>query len=249
MQKKVFGLIGKSLSHSFSESYFNKKFEKESIFAEYKNYEIEDISTVRNVISENSLFGLNVTIPYKESVIPFLDSLNDTAKEIGAVNCIKVSNQNPLTLVGYNTDEFGFKQSIKPFLESSHTNALILGKGGASKAVAYVLKNLGIKVFYAVRNEEIKNEYTFLFSDLNQAMLSQIPLIINTTPIGTFPQINEFPPIPMEFIGINHFLIDLIYNPSETYLLKLAKKNGALTLNGWSMLQQQAEKSWEIWNG
>ncbi len=248
MAKSLFGLIGKSLSHSFSKDYFTNKFLEEDINAEYLNFEMPDLDGFKEFILKNkSLSGLNVTIPYKEEIIKYIDELSDEATKIGAVNCIKIDKQKN-KIIGYNTDAYGFSQSIKPFLESGHTKALILGNGGASKAVEYVLKNLGIDCFFAVREKKHELDNLFLYEELTIEMIHQIPLIVNTTPLGTFPNINEIPPIPTSSIGSKHFVIDLIYNPSETLLLKTSKNQGALILNGLSMLKIQAEKSWEIWN-
>ncbi len=248
MTKSLFGLIGKSLSHSFSKDYFTNKFLDEDINAEYLNFEMPDLDGFREFITKNkSLSGFNVTIPYKEEIVKHIDELSDEATKIGAVNCIKIDKQKN-KIIGYNTDAYGFSQSIKPFLESGHTKALILGKGGASKAVEYVLKNLGIDCFFAVREKKNEIVNLLLYEELTHEIIHQIPLIVNTTPLGTFPNIYEIPPIPTSSIGSKHFVIDLIYNPSETLLLKTSKNQGALTLNGLSMLKIQAEKSWEIWN-
>ena len=248
MAKSLLGLIGKSLSHSFSKDYFTNKFLEEDINAEYLNFEMPNLDGFKEFVKKNkTLSGLNVTIPYKEEIIKYIDELSDEATKIGAVNCIKIDKQKN-KIIGYNTDAYGFSQSIKPFLESGHTKALILGNGGASKAVEYVLKNLGIDCFFAVREKKHELDNLFLYEELTIEMIHQIPLIVNTTPLGTFPNINEIPPIPTSSIGSKHFVIDLIYNPSETLLLKTSKNQGALILNGLSMLKIQAERSWEIWN-
>ena len=246
--KKVYGLIGYPLSHSFSKNYFTEKFEKENIpDCEYNLYPIEDINELAQLIKNTpSLLGLNVTIPYKESIIPFLDTLDETAKKVGAVNCIKIKDQK---LIGYNTDVFGFKQSIKPFLESHHERALILGTGGASKAVHYVLKEIGIDCYFVTRNkQQTTNTHFFEYKELNEYIINSFKLIINTSPVGMYPNINEAPEIPYQFITPSHLLYDLIYNPAETAFLKHGKQQGASTLNGLSMLHQQAEEAWKIWN-
>lgn len=251
---KQYGLIGYPLSHSFSKKYFTEKFEKENIEGcEYNMFPIENIDLFTQLITDNpSLVGINVTIPYKESVIPFLDELDETAKGIGAVNCIKIirnADEKP-KLIGYNTDAFGFQQSIKPFLETQHEKALILGTGGASKAVAYVLKSIGIEVYFvsrAKKNNAI-NKNTFTYEELNENVINAFKLIVNTSPVGTFPNINDAPDIPYNFISTSHLLYDLVYNPSETEFLKRGKKQGAAILNGLPMLQQQAEEGWKIWN-
>lgn len=246
-----FGIIGKSLSHSFSKNYFEKKFSELGLndYA-YLNFELESIEEIKNILSSNpNLKGFNVTMPYKESIIPFIDELSPEAKSIGAVNCVKVLNDTstPLsvTLSGYNTDVYGFAASIKPFLEPHHNKALILGTGGSSKAVAYALKNIGVDVYFVSSSK--KQSQTFSYSELNDYIFNAFHLIVNTTPLGMFPNINAYPDIPYQFIGAQHLCYDLIYNPIETLFLKKAKEQGATTINGLSMLQLQAEKSWEIW--
>ncbi len=241
----TYGLIGYPLSHSFSKKYFSEKFERENISdAEYHAFPIEQIELLPQLIKDNpSLRGLSVTIPYKETVIPFLDELNETAKKIGAVNCIKISNGK---MIGYNTDAFGFKQSIKPFLASQHERALILGTGGASKAVEYILKEIGINCFFVTRNKTAENQ--FIYEEVNENMLNAFKLIVNATPLGMFPNINACPAIPYQFITSSHLLYDLIYNPTETEFLKKGKLKGAAAVNGFSMLQHQAEEAWRIWN-
>jgi shikimate dehydrogenase len=241
-----FGLIGKSLSHSFSRSYFEKKFiENELNDHFYKNFELETIEQFSNVLKTQNLKGLNVTNPYKESIIPFLDELSIGAKEIGAVNCINIVNGKT---IGYNTDAYGFGQSIKPFLDTTHGRALILGTGGASKAVAYALKKIGVEVFFATSSNK-KNTNTFFYDEINEGMMSAFKLIINTTPLGLYPNINEAPALPYHLFTDKHLAYDLIYNPEQTLFLKQAKEKGAVTINGLSMLHLQAQKSWEIWNG
>jgi shikimate dehydrogenase len=252
--KKTYGLIGYPLTHSFSKKYFTEKFEKENITdCEYNLYSLSTIHQLPELLKDNpEIGGLNVTIPYKESVIPFLNELDPVAKAIGAVNCIKViqsaNNQAP-KLIGYNTDVFGFRQSIKPFLEKRHERALILGTGGASKAVAYVLKEIGLDCYFITRHKtHASGPNTFLYEELNEYMLNAIKLIINTTPVGMFPNVKEAPPIPYDLITPSHLLYDLVYNPAETEFLKRGKEKGAETINGLSMLQQQAEEAWRIWN-
>lgn len=241
-----FGLIGKSLSHSFSRSYFEKKFiENELNDHFYKNFELETIEQFSNVLKTQNLKGLNVTNPYKESIIPFLDELSIEAKEIGAVNCINIVNGKT---IGYNTDAYGFGQSIKPFLDTTHGRALILGTGGASKAVAYALKKIGVEVFFATSSNK-KNTNTFFYDEINEGMMSAFKLIINTTPLGLYPNINQAPALPYHLFTDKHLAYDLIYNPEQTLFLKQAKEKGAVTINGLSMLHLQAQKSWEIWNG
>lgn len=239
------GLLGKNISYSFSAAYFKKKFEIEQIDnVSYENFDIEDISLFPDLIKNTTgLKGLNVTIPYKEAVIPFLNKLSKKAKEIGAVNTIRVTKNNKL--VGYNTDCYGFKNSIKPFLRPHHKNALILGTGGASKAIAYSLKKLNIHYNYVSRN--IKNGVDFTYNTLTKDTIKEHQIIINCTPLGTFPDIDMCPDIPYKAITKDHILFDLIYNPEETKFLKLGNQQQATTINGLNMLKLQAEKAWSIW--
>lgn len=236
------GLLGRSLGHSFSKPFFESYFNTHGIEATYENMEIPSIDAVQAILKKPNLTGFNVTIPYKESIIPFLDELSLEAKEIGAVNTVKIQNGKR---TGYNTDAFGFQQSIKPFLTNLHEKALILGTGGASKAVAYVLKNIGIDILYISRKPSNTNEFSY--SDINEYMLRACKLIVNTTPLGTFPNTQESPDFPFEYLTTEHLVVDLIYNPSETLFLRNAKKAGATILNGESMLKEQALKSLEIW--
>lgn len=240
-----FGLIGKSLSHSFSKTYFEKKFSDLGLknFA-YKNFELAEIKQIQTVFTSEQLKGLNITNPYKEEIIPFLDELSLEAKEIGAVNCVKIINGRK---VGYNTDTYGFSQSIKPFLKPQHNKALILGTGGAAKAVSHALKTVGVEVYFVTSSSTKKNVNTFFYSELNNYIIDAFKLIVNTTPLGLFPNVNQRPVIPYEYITANHLCYDLIYNPEETLFLSQAKQQGAMIINGYSMLQLQAEKSWEIW--
>lgn len=252
MNLNLYGLIGYPLTHSFSKKYFTEKFQKENIAnCAYELFSIENINLLPQLINKNSnLKGLNVTIPYKEAVIPFLNQIDDSAKQIGAVNCINVINHNGLTptLIGYNTDEYGFRQSIKPFLESHHERALIIGTGGSAKAVYYVLNQIGIDCFYLTRKKTTSNNKILDYSELNKNVFDSIKLIINCSPVGMHPNTSHFPPIPFEYLNSSHLVIDLIYNPEETIFLKKSKNQGSKTLNGLSMLHLQAEKSWEIWN-
>lgn len=240
--KMKFALLGKTLSHSFSKLFFTEHFTKIGIEASYTHIELAEISDVENLLKEN-FSGFNVTIPYKESIIPYLDELSPEAKVIGAVNTIAFRNGKS---IGYNTDAFGFQQSIKPFLTNLHEKALILGTGGASKAVAFILKNIGIDVLYVSRNPSKPIEFSY--SDINEHMLRACKLIIKTTPVGTFPSITECPSFPFQHLTSEHLVVDLIYNPAETLFLQHAKQSGATILNGESMLKEQALKSWEIWN-
>lgn len=247
-----FGLIGYPLSHSFSGNYFTDKFQRENISgAVYELFPLEEIEKFPEFISSRSdLSGLNVTIPYKEKIIPFLDELDETAKAVGAVNTLQFKIQNSrFKIVGHNTDIHGFRQSLKPFLTSAHERALILGTGGASKAVEYVLKQIGVECIFVSRTKKIIPGKTVLaYSDLNEYVMKACKLIVNCSPVGTFPDVNEAPQIPYEFITPEHFLYDLIYNPAETEFLKRGKAKGAQTMNGLDMLKIQAEKAWEIWS-
>lgn len=245
---RTFGLIGYPLGHSFSPDFFNKKFQNQGIDAIYKAYSIADIKQLKNIITENPfLEGLNVTIPYKESVIPFLNQIHPDAKEIGAVNCIKIEyrNKSPF-LIGYNTDNIGFEKSLVPLLKSHHTKALILGNGGAAKAVSYVLNKLNIPFIFLVRNPKGENELAF--SDTDKNIFKEHKIIINTTPLGTFPDIEKCPEITYEYLNESHLLYDLVYNPAESLFLKKGKLQGAQIKNGYEMLVLQAEASWKIWN-
>jgi len=248
---KKLGLIGYPLSHSFSKKYFEEKFRKENISDfSYHTFPLENISQFPELLKkEKDLLGLSVTIPHKESVIPFLDELDETAKEIGAVNCIKIEAgpEGVKKLIGYNTDAFGFKQSIRPFLDSNHTKALIFGTGGASKAVAYVLRNLGIHFWYVSRT---KNNFgnTLMYEELTEDIIATCKLLINCTPVGMSPNNDKFLPLPYSAITVEHLAYDLIYNPAETLFLTKAKEQGALISNGYNMLCFQAEEAWRIWN-
>lgn len=241
---KIYGLIGKSLSHSFSKKYFTEKFDGLSLTdSEYINVEIETIEEFIEKLKELKPRGLNVTIPYKEEIIPYLDELDEVAKEIGAVNTIVFKNGK---LKGYNTDAFGFHQSIKPFFKSQHERALILGTGGASKAVEYILKQYGVDFLFASRSET--NANILNWNDINENVIKQHLLIINCTPLGMYPDVDTKPEIPYSALTDKHLLVDLVYNPEETLFLRLGKENGAKGINGLTMLKQQAEKSWRLWN-
>ncbi len=245
-----FGLLGDKLSHSFSKDFFNKKFSEENISALYSNYELNDLTNFKDIFKEKIISGLNVTIPFKSKVIKYLDSLDSISQKINAVNTIlPLYNGNKLShLKGYNTDVFGFHQMIKPYLKPYHERALIFGTGGASAAVAYVLKRYNIDVNFVSRFASPSDENIFIWSDVNNYMLNHHLLLVNTTPIGMFPNTSQFIDIPYHTINKHHLVVDLIYNPSETYFLKKAKENNAQTLNGYSMLVNQALKAWDIWN-
>ena len=240
------GLLGKDISYSFSRTYFKEKFENENINnTSYENFDIENIDLFPSIIKNTKgLKGLNVTIPYKEQVIPFLDKVNKKAKAIGAVNTIKITKKGKF--VGYNTDCYGFKKTLKPFIKSYHKKALILGTGGASKAIAYTLDEMGITYQYVSR--KLSDGIGFSYETLTEDDIIENQIIINSTPLGTFPNIEDCPNIPYHAIHQKHILFDLIYNPEETKFLKLGNKNQATTINGLRMLEFQAEKAWSIWN-
>lgn len=246
-EKKMrkFGLLGKNISYSFSRNYFENKFKNENIVnVTYENFDISTIESFPVIISETkNLRGLNVTIPYKEAIIPLLDKLDPTAKNIGAVNTIKITKKG--LLKGYNTDYYGFKNSLKPLLKKQHKKALILGTGGASKAVAYALKKLNIEYRFVSRT---LTGNTIKYESLNKDIIASHLIIINCTPLGTFPNITDCPNIPYNFLTKDHILYDLIYNPEETQFLKNGIPRGCTVTNGLKMLQLQAEKSWKIWN-
>lgn len=238
-----FGLVGKTLGHSFSKQYFEEKFQREGLDYQFSNFELAEIEEIISVFSISDLKGLSVTIPYKEAIIPFLDALSEEAREIGAVNCISFQNGKK---TGHNTDAFGFHQMIKPFLTNEHERAIILGTGGASKAVAYVLKKIGLEVIWISRTP--RNSKEFPYNAINEHMLRACKVVVNCTPVGTFPAVDDCVPFPFENLTESHLCIDLIYNPAETKFLRESKLRGAATLNGLSMLKEQANKAWEIWN-
>jgi len=241
----TFGLLGKNISYSFSSGYFSEKFDDLKLENhQYKNFDVNSIGEFRGLISSNSISGMNVTIPYKEEVIPFLDEIDQVALDIGAVNTIKFLESGAIK--GYNTDVFGFENSLKPLLESHHKKALILGTGGASKAVAYALGKLNIEYQFVSRNPKSNTQISYV--DIDESIILESTLLINCTPLGTFPDIKLCPDIPYQFITSKHLLYDLIYNPSITAFLNNGKEKGAKIKNGLEMLQMQAEKSWQIWN-
>ena len=242
MCEQTYGLIGKSLSHSFSKDYFTEKFASLNLPHKYLNFELDSIHDLKDLVKTNKkLRGLNVTLPFKESVIPYLDEIDPIAAEIGAVNTILITDGK---LKGFNTDTFGFKQLIKPFFKGHHERALILGSGGASKAVKHVLDELGVESIIISRNPD-KAQLNYKL--LNKHILNAYLLIINTTPLGMYPTVNAYPDIPYELLTERHLLIDLIYNPSKTAFMKKGITQNATVINGKTMLQQQAEKSWSIW--
>ncbi len=243
-----YGLIGYPLGHSFSIGYFNEKFQNEGIDAVYENYEIPDISTLPEILDSNpELKGLNVTSPYKEDVIKYLDSISPEANAIGAVNVIRVVHKDrKTTLKGFNSDVIGFTKSIEPMLEPCHKKALILGTGGASKAVNFGLKSLGLETLFVSRS---KKEGTICYEEVTANVIKEYNVIVNCTPIGMYPHADECPNIPYYAMDIHTLLYDLIYNPDETLFLKNGKKYGATITNGLEMLLLQAFSSWEFWNG
>lgn len=249
---RLYGLIGYPLTHSFSQKYFTDKFQREELNdCGYLNFPMEDIGELPVLIkSQKELKGLNVTIPHKQSVMQYLTDISEEAKAIGAVNVIKIIHRelpvNRYLLMGYNTDAYGFENTLKPFLKQHHKQALILGTGGASRAVSYVLKKLGIEVLFVSRQKVGKQLISY--EQITEELMGSYSVIINTTPLGTFPDIADSPPIPYKYITAKHLLYDLVYNPEETLFLQRGKQQGATTNNGLKMLELQAEKAWEIWN-
>lgn len=239
---RTFGLIGYPLSHSFSQKYFTEKFRRENIpDCEFKNFSLVDIARLPDLLKENpGLCGLSITIPHKQSVLKLMNAIDPAAREIGAVNCISISSG---LLKGYNTDVVGFEGSLKPLLGPDHRKTLVLGTGGAAKAVAFVLRKLGIEFKSVSRS---KGDLTY--SDITPAIIKEHSLIINTTPLGMFPNLYECPDIPYGSLSPVHLLYDLTYNPEESLFLKKGKEKGAQIKNGLEMLHLQAEKAWEIWN-
>ena len=243
-QKRNFGLIGRNIAYSFSPGYFKEKFQRLGLDGyHYANFDIEDINRFPAIFENNpELGGLNVTIPYKEAIIPYLNELDPVSREIGAVNTIKITTDG---LKGYNTDAYGFEEALKPLLKPYHQKALILGTGGASKAIAYVLGKLQIDYRFVSRKPG--PDY-LTYKDLDQETMATHQLIINCTPLGTFPDVEARPLIPYGLLRSDHLLFDLIYNPEKTAFLKEGEKRGATISNGLRMLQLQADRSWEIWN-
>lgn len=242
MEKTVkFGIIGRNISYSFSKKYFSEKFKK--LFLNHYSYEIfdlQEIDQVEDIFKTPNLHGLNVTIPYKEKIIPFLDELNDEAQKIGAVNCISIKDG---IKKGYNTDAFGFQKTLELHKKDFHQSALVLGDGGAAKAVKYIFEKLNIPYKTVARNSAELH-----FENLTKEVVENHHIIVQCTPVGTFPNIDEHIPFPFDGIGKNHLIIDLIYNPEYTAFIKKSMEKGAKTANGYFMLEQQAEKAWEIWN-
>ncbi len=247
-RKRIFGIIGKPLTHSFSPVYFNQKFESENINAEYLKFELPDIGDLMEVVAEYpNLSGLNVTIPYKQQVIPYLDEIDDDAKEIGAVNVIKITRGKgkDLRFKGYNSDCPAFANSLRPLLLPDSKKALILGTGGAAKAVRQGLINLGIEPVYVSRTAR---EGVLTYEDLDETVMSEHTVIVNCTPVGMYPHEDKCPDIPYNLLTPKHICYDLIYNPDTTLFMKKASANGAIVKNGLEMLLLQAFESWQIWN-
>lgn len=239
-----YALIGYPLIHSFSMQYFTEKFHREGIRARYLNMEIESVAGLMDIIKAHpQLKGLNVTIPHKQAVMSLLTRISDEARAIGAVNCIKIERE-PLSMTGYNTDVLGFEHSIKPLLQPHHTKALVLGTGGASKAVVYGLNRLGIKPVLVSRTPA---EGMLGYHELSREVMAEHTVIVNCTPLGTFPSVDTCPDIPYIYIGSNHLLYDLVYNPDNTLFLQRGEDRGATVKNGLEMLHLQAEAGWTIW--
>lgn len=246
---KKFGLFGFPLGHSFSKKFFTEKFEREGLAdCVYENFETQNIYDLKKIVMENpDLVGLNVTIPFKQDIIPMLDNLDDISQRIGAVNCIKVVRMEGgrFELHGFNTDAWGFELAIRPILRPHHRRALILGTGGSAKAVSYVFRKLNIEHFFVTREE---SRFHYCYADLNENAMKAFQVIVNTTPLGMYPDVNTFPNIPYQFLTHKHLCFDLIYNPAQTRFLEKSKDSGAFIHNGFRMLRLQAEKAWEIWN-
>ncbi|GHE46275.1 shikimate dehydrogenase family protein [Sphingobacterium griseoflavum] len=245
---KKLGLIGYPLGHSFSKKFYLEKFERENISdINYDLYPLETLDGFQTLYDTDPNFcGFNVTIPHKRNVMAFLDELSPEAEEINAVNCVRIERKNGKAfLKGFNTDAFGFEQSLRPLLTAKHQTALVFGNGGAAQAVYYALKKLGIS-YRIVSRQRDNGDLTY--TDLTEAVIRDHKLLVNCSPVGTFPNIQECPHIPYEGIGESHLLYDLIYNPEETLFLKKGKERGATTKNGYEMLVLQAERNWKIWN-
>lgn len=244
---KIYGLVGFPIGHSFSSKYFTEKFQTEKVDAEYHNFQMEDVQELSEVLaSSNNIAGLNITIPHKTNIFSFLNEVDETAKAIGAVNVVKTSKtEDGYHLKGFNTDVIGFEKSLIPQLKPTHKKALVFGTGGASKAVIYVLKKLGIRYKYVSRT---KSEGQFAYDDITSEIISEYTLLINCTPLGMSPKQSMCPDIPYGSITENHYLFDLIYNPEQTIFLKKGAAKGAQIKNGLDMLHIQADAAWEIWN-
>ncbi|MGD9931069.1 MAG: shikimate dehydrogenase [Mangrovibacterium sp.] len=248
---KTYGLIGHRLGYSFSKGFFTEKFEKEGLKEhEYVNFELDSINEFPGIFEKNDhIAGLNCTIPYKQQIMPFLDEIDEEAAKVGAINTVKIIRQadGNLKLKGFNTDIYGFENSLKPMLGDKHKKALILGTGGASKAIKYILEKLGIAyVSASIEAELFDNEIRY--EQIDSQLLKDHLVIINATPLGTFPKVDTCANIPYEHLTADHVLFDLVYNPEETLFMKKGKAQGAAVKNGLEMLHLQAIKAWEIWN-
>jgi shikimate dehydrogenase len=241
---RLFGLLGYPLTHSFSQNYFAQKFAEEDITdAQYENFSLASLNDLpTSLLNKENLCGFNITIPHKKNILPFLDEQTAPVLEMGACNCVCVKNGKR---IGYNTDIIGFAHSLKPFIQAHHTDALILGTGGAAAAVEYVFQKAGIRFQYVSRE---KKADAITYEEVDEAIMQKHLLIINTSPVGQFPTINVAPAIPYQFISPKHHLFDLIYNPAETSFLRQGRERGATTQNGQEMLVIQAAESWRIWN-
>ena len=243
LEKRKYGLIGKNINYSFSKKYFNDKFLKENITnCSYENYDLQSIKDFKNIIKDNAIKGLNVTIPYKEEIIELVNKIDPIAKKIGAINTIKIHDKD--IIEGYNTDYIGFVMSLKNII-SNQKKALVLGTGGASKAIIFGLNSIGVKSTIVSRD---KREGVISYSELSKKVIEENTIVINCTPLGTFPEVQEYPKIPFEFLSSNHICYDLIYNPEKTKFLLESEKMGATIINGKKMLENQANESWKIWN-
>ncbi len=256
---KIYGLIGDPLGHSFSEKYFTQKFKKMGIMdCKYKTFPMKDLGELPELLNEfPDLVGLNVTLPYKVAVLPYMDDLDPAASNIGSVNTIKIyknthaghrsaMRKDNFRLVGYNTDAYGFEKALLPFLKSYHKDALIIGTGGAAKAVGYIFKKLGIERTFISRNP--KNDFYFNIKDFTEDDFNKVSIVVNASPLGMHPHPKTYPPIPYHVFTPKHLLFDLVYNPNDTLFMKKGKEAGAVVTNGLKMLHYQAEKSWDIWN-
>jgi shikimate dehydrogenase len=242
MKIKKYGLIGYPLEHSFSKNYFTQKFKKEGIQATYENFSISDLDDLKTLLSKNDIDGFNVTIPHKESIIYFLDEIDIEAKKIGAVNCVKILNNK---YIGFNTDVIGFEKSFLPFISSIQTckKALVFGTGGANKAVLYVLQKHQIPFLQVSRNDILDG---ITYAEIDEKIMQEYSILINTTPVGMYPKVDDVLPLPFHLITKKHFVFDLVYNPEKTKLLSIAENEGAHIKNGLEMLHIQAEEAWKI---
>tara|TARA_B100001059_G_C17790061_1_gene559592 strand:- start:451 stop:1182 length:732 start_codon:yes stop_codon:yes gene_type:complete len=239
-----YGLIGKNIAYSFSKKFFNEKFKKEGLAHSYQNFDIDTIELFKKIIKENTgIKGLNVTIPYKENIIPYLDTLDNQARIIGAINTIKVLEDG--SLKGYNTDHYGFSKALSSYPAISNKTALILGNGGASKAIKYALDTLG---YCCTTVSRTKTQDTITYNQVTKQVLEKHTLIVNTTPLGVVPDVLKCPEIPYRYLTKEHFLFDLIYNPQKTTFLRHGLAKGATIANGSKMLEYQAQEAWNIWN-